>query len=66
MDESAYSKRERTGTGLDSVENLYEMAQILDIDFVELVRVGCPPSDLDHNALLDTIIRTVELLRDWH
>ena len=65
MDESAYSKRERTGRGLDSVETLYEMAQILEIDFWELVRVGCPQPDPSRDALCDSIIRTVERLRDW-
>ena len=68
MEESTYRKRERTGTGLDSVEKLYELAQVLDIDFMELVRVGCPQLDTDsqisRDALLDTIIRSVELLRN--
>ena len=64
VEESAYSKRERTGIGLDSVERLYELAQVLDIDFIELVRIGCPQPDLDHKVLLDTIIRTAQLLRD--
>jgi len=66
VEESSYSKRESTGRGLDSVEKLYELAQILDIDFMELVLVGCPPSALDRNALLDTIINSAELLRDMN
>ena len=66
VEESSYSKRESTGRGLDSVEKLYELSQILEIDFMELVRVGCPPSDLDRNTLLDTIIRSVDLLRNMN
>jgi len=66
VEESAYNKRERNGIGLDSVERLYELAQILEIDFVELVRVGCPQTD-DHRTneevLLDRIDCSVVQLR---
>jgi transcriptional regulator with XRE-family HTH domain len=66
VEESAYSKREGTGTGLDSVEKLYELAQILDIDFIELIRVGCPQPDPNRNTLLDTIVHSAELLRNMN
>jgi len=62
VEESSYSRSEGNGAGLDSVEKLCMVAQVLDIDFVELVRVGCPQPD--RNELFDMIVHTAMLLRD--
>ena len=66
VEESSYNKRERTGKGLDSVEKLYELAQVLDIDFMELIHIGCPQRDPDRDSLCDSIIRAAELLRNMN
>ena len=61
-----YSRVESRGAGLDSVERLFMLAQILDMDFIALVRVGCnpPQGQLDKAALLDVISSAVEQLRN--
>ena len=68
MEESTYNRSEKNGAGLDSVEKLCALAQALDIDFVELVRVGCPQPDIEgqasKEALLDMIVHSVTQLRN--
>ena len=68
MEESSYSRSEGSGSGLDSVEKLCVFAQALEIDFVELVLVGCPhpriAGHVSQEALFDTIVQSVTLLRN--
>jgi len=65
MEESTYSRSERNGVGLDSVEKLCVLAQVLEIDFVELVYVGCPQSDPSREVLFDRVVYFAALLRDF-
>ena len=69
VEESSYSRSERTGVGLDSVFRLYMLAQILDMDFKALVCTEYQPPDEDNpetEALFDTIFHALTLLRTRH
>ena len=66
IEESTYSRSERTGVGLDSVFRLYTLSQTLDMDFKALVCAEYQPSDksdLETEALFDTIFHALMLLR---
>jgi len=41
MDSTTYSKLETHGNDLNSIEKLFMVSQILEIDFITLVSVGC-------------------------
>jgi len=66
IEEISYSRSERNGSGLDSVFRLYMIAQILDVDFKELVCIEYQPSDesnLERDAMFDTVFHLLTLLR---
>ena len=65
MEESSYNRTEGNGIGLDSVEKLCVLAQVLEIDFVELIYVGCPQPAPSREALFDRVVHFAALLRDF-
>jgi len=64
MEESSYSRSEGNGSGLDSVEKLCVLAQVLEIDFVELIYIGCPQLE-SRDALFNRLVHFAAVLRDF-
>ena len=67
VEEASYNRSENTGAGLDSVFRLYMLAQILDIDFLELVGSEYHQPDeiaQERQDLFDTIFHSLTRLKN--